>query len=416
MLLKLAWNNIVKRPFSSGLSVLLLASSIMIIILAFLTMQQLESKFNENANKIDLVVGAKGSRLQLVLCNVFHVDNPTGNIRMKDVTFLTKHPFVKNAIPISLGDNYKSYRIVGTNQNFLQKLYEAPLKQGKLFKKPYEVVLGFNAANKMDLKLGDSFYGSHGIDASIHEHQDAKYLVVGLLDYSGEVIDNLILTPLESVWQVHSEDHQKGSFDLSYEKKHDHHHHHQKTTVVEEDKEITALLVNYNSPRAKFSIPGIVNNKEQLMAAEPSIEIQRLLDLVQPAVKVVTVLAWFIFGLAFFSMLITMINSMKNRKYEIAMMRASGATSKLVLISILTEGFLIAFIGGLFGVFMGHILLEIMGQYLTNHYHYQFSGLIFNYFELWLLIGTIATGIISAFIPAIAAYNMDISSTLKKKI
>ena len=388
----------------------------MIIILAFLTMQQLESKFNENANKIDLVVGAKGSRLQLVLCNVFHVDNPTGNIRMKDVTFLTKHPFVKNAIPISLGDNYKSYRIVGTNQNFLQKLYKAPLKKGKLFEKPYEVVLGFNAANKMDLKLGDSFYGSHGIDASIHEHQDAKYLVVGLLDYSGEVIDNLILTPLDSVWQVHSEDHQKGSFDLSYEKKHDHHHHHHKTTVVEEDKEITALLVNYNSPRAKFSIPGIVNNKEQLMAAEPSIEIQRLLDLVQPAVKVVTVLAWFIFGLAFFSMLITMINSMKNRKYEIAMMRASGATSKLVLISILAEGFLIAFVGGLLGVFMGHILLEIMGQYLTNNYHYQFSGLVFNNFELWLLIGTIATGIISAFIPAIAAYNMDISSTLKKKI
>ena len=414
MLLKLAWNNIVKRPFSSGLSVLLLASSIMIIILAFLTMQQIESKFNENANKIDLVVGAKGSRLQLVLCNVFHVDNPTGNIRMKDVTFLTKHPFVKNAIPISLGDNYKSYRIVGTNQNFLQKLYKAPLKQGKLFEKPYEVVLGFNAANKMDLKLGDSFYGSHGIDASIHEHQDTKYLVVGLLDYSGEVIDNLILTSLESVWQVHSEDHQKGSFDLNYEKKHDHHHH--KITLDEEDKEITALLVNYKSQRAKFSIPGIVNNKEQLMAAEPSIEIQRLLDLVQPAVKVVTVLAWFIFGLAFFSMLITMINSMKNRKYEIAMMRASGATSKLVLISILTEGFLIAFIGGLLGVFMGHIFLEIMGQYLTNHYHYQFSGLVFNYFELWLLIGTIATGIISAFIPAIAAYNMDISSTLKKKI
>ena len=416
MLLKFAWNNIVKRPFSSGLSVLLLASSIMIIILAFLTMQQLESKFNENANKIDLVVGAKGSRLQLVLCNVFHVDNPTGNIRMKDVTFLSKHPFVKNAIPISLGDNYKSYRIVGTNQNFLQKLYKAPLKQGKLFEKPYEVVLGFNAANKMDLKLGDSFYGSHGIDASIHEHQDAKYLVVGLLDYSGEVIDNLILTPLESVWQVHSEDQQKGSFDLSYEKKHDHHHHHHKTTVVEEDKEITALLVNYNSPRAKFSIPGIVNNKEQLMAAEPAIEIQRLFDLIKPAAKVVAVLAWFIFGLAFFSMLITMINSMKDRKYEIAMMRASGATSKLVLISILTEGFLIAFIGGLLGVFMGHILLEIMGQYLTNHYHYQFSGLVFNNFELWLLIGTIATGIISAFIPAIAAYNMDISSTLKKKI
>ena len=415
MLLKLAWKNIVKRPFSSGLSVLLLASSIMIIILAFLTMQQLENKFNENANKIDLVVGAKGSRLQLVLCNVFHVDNPTGNIKMKDVTFLSKHPFVKNAIPISLGDNYKSYRIVGTNQNFLQKLYKAPLKQGKLFEKPYEVVLGFNVASKIDLKLGDTFYGSHGIDASLHEHHDSKYTVVGLLEYSGEVTDNLILTSLESVWQVHSEDDQKGSFDLNFEKKHDHHHHH-KPTSVEEYKEITALLVNYKSPRAKFSIPGIVNNKKQLMAAEPAIEVQRLFDLIKPASKVIAILAWFIFGLAFFSMLITMINSMKNRKYEIAMMRASGATSKLVLISILTEGFLIAFIGGLIGVFIGHILLEIMGQYLTNQYHYQFSGLIFNVFELWLFIGTIAIGIISTFVPSLAAYNMDISSTLKKKI
>ena len=415
MLLKLAWKNIVKRPFSSGLSVLLLASSIMIIILAFLTMQQLENKFNENANKIDLVVGAKGSRLQLVLCNVFHVDNPTGNIKMKDVTFLSKHPFVKNAIPISLGDNYKSYRIVGTNQNFLQKLYKAPLKQGKLFEKPYEVVLGFNVASKIDLKLGDTFYGSHGIDASLHEHHDSKYTVVGLLEYSGEVTDNLILTSLESVWQIHSEDHQKGSFDLNFEKKHDHHHHH-KPTSVEEYKEITALLVNYKSPRAKFSIPGIVNNKKQLMAAEPAIEVQRLFDLIKPASKVIAILAWFIFGLAFFSMLITMINSMKNRKYEIAMMRASGATSKLVLISILTEGFLIAFIGGLIGVFIGHILLEIMGQYLTNQYHYKFSGLVFNVFELWLFIGTIAIGIISTFVPSVAAYNMDISSTLKKKI
>ena len=152
------------------------------------------------------------------------------------------------------------------------------------------------------------------------------------------------------------------------------------------------------------------------MAAEPAIEIQRLLDLVQPAVKVIAVLAWFIFGLAFFSMLITLVNSMKSRKYEIAMMRASGASSKLVLISILTEGFLVALIGAFLGLILGHVIMEIMGLYLTNHYHYQFSGFIFNFFELWLLFGTLATGIISAFIPAISAYNMDISSTLKKKI
>ena len=97
MLLKLAWKNIVFRPLSSGLSVLLLASSMMIIVLAFFNMQQLENKFNENANKVDLVIGAKGSRLQLVLCNVFHIDNPTGNINLKDVTFLTHIHLLENA-------------------------------------------------------------------------------------------------------------------------------------------------------------------------------------------------------------------------------------------------------------------------------------------------------------------------------
>ena len=151
------------------------------------------------------------------------------------------------------------------------------------------------------------------------------------------------------------------------------------------------------------------------MAAEPAIEIQQLLDLIQPGLKAVSILAWFIFGLAFFSMLMTMINSMKDRKYEIAMMRASGASPKLILISILTEGLLISFVGSVFGIVMGHTLMEIMGIYLTNHYHYQFSGFIFNSFELWLMLATLTTGFISAFFPAISAYNMDISKTLKKK-
>ena len=119
MIFKLAWRNIITRPLSSGLSAVLLSSSIMVIILSMLTMKQMKSKFNENANKIDLVVGSKGSRLQSVLCNVFHIDYPNGNIKLKEVDFLFKHPFVKSAIPISLGDSYKKYRIIGTNSNFI---------------------------------------------------------------------------------------------------------------------------------------------------------------------------------------------------------------------------------------------------------------------------------------------------------
>ncbi len=417
MLLNLGWKNIVKRPLSSGLSVVLLSCSIMIIVLASLTMQQLQNKFDENANKIDLVVGAKGSRLQMVLCNVFHIDNPTGNIKFNDVEFLSKHPFVKSAIPISLGDSYKSYRIVGTELSYINDLYNASLNKGRLFDNTLEVVAGAGVANQLDLKIGDRFYGSHGIEESIHDHDNFEYELVGILNSSGEIIDNLLLTSLESVWDVHPEDHQKGSFDLREEHE-DHHHHHHEHSKEEfrNDKEITAILINYNSPRAKFSIPGLVNKKQQMMAAEPAIEIQQLLELVQPAIKVVTVLAWFIFGLAFISMVITMINSMKDRKYEIAMMRVAGASYKMVLIATLIEGFMIALIGSLLGVLFGHSLMELMGGYLTLSYHYQFTGLIYHPFEFWLIFGTLITGMVSALFPAISAYKMDISITLKDKI
>ena len=110
MLVKLAWKNIVYRPLSSVLSVVLLGIAIMIILISGLTTNQLKDNFDSNANNIDLVVGAKGSRLQLVLCNVFHIDNPTGNIEKKSVQFLSNHPFIQYSVPISLGDNFKSYR------------------------------------------------------------------------------------------------------------------------------------------------------------------------------------------------------------------------------------------------------------------------------------------------------------------
>ena len=227
MLLKLGWKNIITRPLSSGLSVVLLSCSIMIIVLASLTMLQLQNKFDENANKIDLVVGAKGSRLQMVLCNVFHIDNPTGNIKFNDVEFLSNHPFVKSAIPISLGDSYKSYRIVGTELSYINDLYNASLNKGRLFENTLEVVAGADVANQLDLKIGDRFYGSHGIEESIHDHDNFEYELVGILNSSGETIDNLLLTSLESVWDVHPEDHQKGSFDLREEHEDHHHHHHE---------------------------------------------------------------------------------------------------------------------------------------------------------------------------------------------
>ena len=415
MIFKLAWKNISSRPLSTGLSIVLLSSSIMVIVLATLTINQMKLKFNDNANKIDLVIGAKGSRLQLILCNVFHIDYPTGNIFMEDVEFLTKHPFVKNAVPISLGDAYQQHRIIGTNKNFISEIYKATLEKGELFNKSSEVVIGSNVAKK--LNLGNSFIGSHGVGESLHEHQDFKYLVVGVLKPTGEIIDELIITPLESIWNVHHDEYKKGSFDLKTAEEHDLHQlEDEKAEHSIDKKEITALLVNYNSPRAKFSIPGIINKKNSLMSADPAIEIKQLIDLIQPAVNILYFLALFIFGLSFFSIIITLVNSMKDRKYEIVMMRVGGASMKIIFISVILEGFYIGFLGSIIGLVLGHSLMEIMASFINFKYHYKFSGFVFDQFEIVLILITILIGMIAAIFPAIVAYKFDIAKVLKNKI
>jgi len=418
MLFQYSIRNITTRPLSSGLSVLLMAVSIMIIVLTNSTMSQLSSKFNENANKVDLVVGSKGSRMQLVLCNVFHIDQPTGNIPMKSVQFIENHPFVSLAVPISLGDNYKKFRIVGTRASFIEKLYKAKILDGKIFDKSLEVVVGSKVAKDLNLNIGFTFTGSHGIGESIHDHGDFEYEVVGILEQTGEVIDQLLLTPLESVWDVHPDNHQKGSFEVSKNKKdtydehyhdHDHGHQHEKAS-----NEITSLLVKYSSPRGKFTLPGSVNKKSELMAAEPAIEIQQLFELIQPAVDILTRLSWIIFSLAMISVFITLLNSMKDRKYEIAMMRVGGASSKKIFISIIFESIIISLFGSVIGVVLGHTLMELLSGLVLSNYNYDFSGFLFYPVELLFILGSVFIGMISALYPAYSAYKINIAQTLKQ--
>ena len=411
MILRYSIRNIITKPLSSGLSVLLTAISIMIIVLAYSTISQLSSNFNQNANKIDLVVGAKGSRMQLVLCNVFHLDQPTGNIPLQSVNFIQEHPFVDLAIPISLGDNYKKFRIVGTKPSFINELYQAKFLEGEIFSKSLEVVAGAQVAQELNLSIGSTFSGSHGLGESIHDHGDFTYRVVGILAKSREVIDQLLMTPLESVWDVHPEDHNKGSFELKQEKEHHHHDHHNHD---HEAKDITAMLVKYGSPRGKFTLPSSVNKKDMLMAAEPAVEIQQLFQLIQPAVDVLYKLSWLIFCLAMVSVFITLLNSLKDRKYEIAMMRAGGATSTTVFMSVLIEGALISLIGSFIGILLGHSLMQLLANYMISSYNYDFTGFMFYPFEFILILGSLLIGMISALYPAYTAYKLNIAQTLKQ--
>ena len=163
-LLTLSWKNLINKPLNLFLNVVLFALGIGLVSFLLLVNKQLGDKFEKNLAGIDMVIGAKGSPLQLILSSMYHVDAPTGNIPLKAAKpFLNpKHPLIKSAIPLSLGDNYKGYRIVGTTDKILG-LYNAEVGEGKLWSRDFECVIGANVAAEQGLKLGSAFHSAHGL-------------------------------------------------------------------------------------------------------------------------------------------------------------------------------------------------------------------------------------------------------------
>ncbi len=205
-LIHIAWKNIVFKPIPSSISLGLLVFGISIISVLLLIRLQLENKFEKDLKDVDLVMGAKGSPLQLVLSAVYHLDAPTGNINYGEAKTIMNNPQVKEAIPLAYGDSYEGYRILGTTEAYLKK-YDASFQEGQVFSKPMEANIGVDVAKRTNLILGDQFFGIHGDSQGGHAHEEDLYTVVGLLERTNTVLDQLVLTPIESVWQVHDHNH-----------------------------------------------------------------------------------------------------------------------------------------------------------------------------------------------------------------
>ena len=206
-LLSLSIAYIRARALTSTLLVVLLALGVATISLLLHVSHQAEERLTRDARGFDLVVGAKGSPLQLILSSIYHMDIPTGNISVSEANRLRKNRKVAEAIPLALGDTYRGFRIVGTETSYI-KHYQAELAEGELFTAPMQAVIGARVARETALSAGGTFAGSHGLSGGGEEHADTPYMVVGRLKPTGTVLDRLILTPVESVWQVHgSHDH-----------------------------------------------------------------------------------------------------------------------------------------------------------------------------------------------------------------
>lgn len=425
MIGKLAWKNIWFKPLNTILSILLLTASVAIITVLILVEKQFEEKYQSNLDGVDLVLGAQGSPLQLVLSSVYQVDDPTGNISYDSVKVWMQHPYVKKAIPLAYGDNYVGFKIVGTTPDYLEK-YQAKIVEGKVFEHNFEVVVGADVAEKLNLKLGDTFKGTHGSAAEGEVHDHGEYIVVGIASKTGKVIDNLILSNIPTVWQMH---HEEGHEEIAENPAHgepehvheehvhsaecNHDSHETDMTIEEPNMEITSVLIEFKNKMGVFMWPNIIAQNTKMQAALPTYQMNRLFDMFGVGLNALKYLAFGIMLISGISIFIALFNTLKERKAEFALMRVNGAKKHQLLLVVLLESILLCIVGYFFGTVLGRVGIVLLSKASESDFKLGFDPMEIIWEKEGLLFGlTLLIGLLAALIPAIKAYTINISKTL----
>lgn len=379
------------RPLNAALNVLLLALGVATVVVLLLVSRQVEQRMHADARGIDLVVGAKGSPMQLVLAAVFHIDIPGGNIPLDEAKKIAAHRAVKQAIPMALGDSYKGHRIVGTTHDYPAH-YGARIAAGGLWAKPMQAVLGAETARMTGLGIGAKFAGAHGMGGDAGEgeaHEGTPYEVVGVLAPTGTVLDRLVLTGVESVWAVHGTEKEKDA-----------------------DQEITALLVRYATPLAAATLPRQVNANPYLQAGSPAYESARLFRMIGVGVEVLRAFGVVLMLAAGLSVFIALTNALEERRYDLAVMRMLGAGRGKLFGLLVLEGLMLALLGAALGLVLGHGATGVVGAMLEARNQPPLTGLIWLNEEWWIAGGALAVGLAAALVPAWRAGRADVAGVL----
>jgi putative ABC transport system permease protein len=375
-----------------GLNILVLALGLGTVTLLLLFSGALTDRLVRDGRGIDIVVGAKGSPLQLVLSAVYQADIPTGNIPLDAVESLRRDPLIERAVPLALGDAVGRFRIVGTTAQYID-LYGATLSRGALWQHPMEAVLGAGAAARLHLGVGDHFTGAHGVTGNGPAHTEFPYTVTGILAPTGGVIDRLALTAVESVWEIHA-------------------HHGQAATPPE----VTAVLLQARTPLAIVSLPHRINTQTGWQAAVPSFEAARLVSLLGVGASAFRALAIVLIVSAGLGMLIALVTRMRERRRELAVLRLLGATRSQLFVTVLIEALALAATGAAAGMLLGHAAAWALAAWLPSGETLSAMSLHLAPSEWQIPAAALAVGILAALIPAVTAYRSDVAVALRGEV
>lgn len=424
MIFQFVKTNILSKKLRNFLAIFSIAVSVILIIAVQNITEQLSSNIINNASYYDVIVGAPGSETQLILNTIFYYDSPIANIDISYYEDLQKDNRVKSVVPIGMGDNYSSYRIIGTKENFFSDTTNYTFKEGNVFENEGDVVLGATVAKVTGLKIGDTFVSEHGLteagsESTSHDHGDFSYKVVGILNTTKTPNDTVIFTDIENLWHVHglsygTDEHDDMNIEMSEtSKKLSHGTNNSEYEDVNTTKLITALLVRSKGLSEQFLLTNTLSKDSNIQAINPTATLRELLNTLNIGGVIVTIVAYVAVVLSIIMLFTTMLSSSFEKLKDISILRALGANRKTVFAIILLEALILALVGAFIGFVIAHISIGILGNYTASNYGLDISTFYLAKGEISAMLITIFLSLVAGTIPGITVYKADATKYIK---
>ncbi|MCG8671683.1 MAG: ABC transporter permease [Pseudomonadales bacterium] len=407
MFARLALKSLMDRKGSVLLSLLAMAVSIFVLLGVEHIRHQAKESFSNTVSGVDLIVGARTGSLNLLLYSVFRIGNPTNNIHWDSFTQVSSNPKVKWAIPISLGDSHKGYRVLGTTDDYFQYFSygnkrKLEFEQGKPFSNVLDVVLGAEVAKQLNYQLGEKLVLAHGVaETSFSLHDDKPFEVVGILEPTGTPVDQTLHVSLQGIEAIHI-DWQQGvkmpNSSVSIE---------ELANVDLTPKSITAFMLGLNSRMATFRVQRDINNfdKEPLMAILPGVALSELWQMMGILENTLMLVSTLVFVAACLGVSAMLLASIRERHREIHLLRVIGAPPRFLFFLIQLEALVITICGVILGSTLLTGCLVLAQDYLVSQFGLHVGIEIFTPSNLYLIAAIIGASIIVAMIPSFSGYR-----------
>jgi putative ABC transport system permease protein len=405
MLITLALRYITKRPLQYIMTIIVVAISMSLTVAVLLISASLKNGIIYASMPFDMIVGAKGSPVQLIFNTIFLQDVPIGNINHSFYERFQQDERTARVIPLAFGDNYRGYKIIGSNKDLftirpsVKEDSIFALKEGAFFTDKYQAVIGSEVAKKSGLKTGDTFKATHGIVhnplGEDNEH-DESYVVTGVLKPMYRPYDMGIFTAIETIWEMHGHENED-------EGEHENEDEH--------EGDITALMVTPIDYTGLMQMYQETNQNNEAQAAFPGQVLANVFIITGNAEDVLYLISYMVIIIGFLTIIITLHWSVLNRKRDHATLRAIGVNKSVIFSLILIESFMVMLVSGIAGLVIGHGIAYGIGFYMRK-ISYVYAAVGFDIKEIFILAAYTLTGVAVSIVPAIGVYRQDAASNL----